>query len=350
MKRSLLLILLLLCLSHIYAAGKKVYFWVDYPNSAKYGKGLTIRINHTEMGRIVPDEFAIIYLIGDKKYTVELLDQDHVVGQFKIDTLTDEVSYYSAQVKIKGSSASFSSEKVNETEGRAFVRRDPYSIRMEMYEEGLNEVNSNGGGDYGSAFLISADGYIATNYHVVDGYKTIKVKGVEGNFTTEYDADVVVKDINNDLVILRLKDKTVKFSTPPYMLKTQGASTGEEISVLGYPFGPSLGEEIKLTTGVISAKSGVGGNASSYQISAAAQPGNSGGPLLDSHGNILGIVNAKIMNAENITYAVKAVYLQTLITMLPDEIHQPETNTIADKTLPQKVAAVSKFVYIIRCK
>nr|WP_277266111.1 trypsin-like peptidase domain-containing protein [Prevotella corporis] len=79
----------------------------------------------------------------------------------------------------------------------------------------------------------------------------------------------------------------------------------EDIFVLGYPLVQTMGEDVKLTTDVISSKTGFQGDVSQYQISAAIQPRNSGGPLFDSRGNLIGIVPAKHKGTENVGYAIK---------------------------------------------
>ena len=101
------------------------------------------------------------------------------------------------------------------------------------------------------------------------------IKGIKGNFTKGYNAEVVAKDIQNDLAILKVHDVIIPSASIPYSIKSNNAEVGEEVFVLGYPLTSTMGDEIKLTTGVISARSGFLGNVSLYQISAPIQPGNS---------------------------------------------------------------------------
>ena len=164
----------------------------------------------------------------------------------------------------------------------------------------------------GSGFALN-NGYIATNYHVVKDAKSIEVYGVNGNSSRNYSATVVATDKNNDLAIIQITDTQFKgFGTVPYAIKNQMAEVGEDIWVLGYPLTQILGNEIKLTTGVVSSRSGFQGDVSTYQISAPVQPGNSGGPMFDSKGNIVGIVNAGVPGADNVGYAIKTSYLMNL--------------------------------------
>jgi len=111
-----------------------------------------------------------------------------------------------------------------------------------------------------------------------------------------------------------------------------------------------MGDEIKLTTGVISSKTGFQGDVSLYQISAAIQPGNSGGPLFDNYGNIIGIVSSKHTGAENVGYAVKTSYLRNLIESCVSTSILPANNALSGLTLPEKVKKSKNFIFMIRCK
>ena len=111
-----------------------------------------------------------------------------------------------------------------------------------------------------------------------------------------------------------------------------------------------MGEDIKLTNGIISSKSGFDGNIAQYQISAPVQPGNSGGPVFDKNGNLIGVVQAKHGAAENAGYAVKASYVRNLIDMLPNSITLTQTNMLSGKSLPQQVELASKCVVLIICE
>lgn len=132
-------------------------------------------------------------------------------------------------------------------------------------------------------------------------------------------------------------------------MNTATSEVGEEIFVLGYPLTSTMGDEIKLTTGVISSKSGFQGNVSLYQISAPVQPGNSGGPLFDSKGNVIGVVSAKHLGAENVGYAIKASYLRNLVESAASTNVLPQTNRVTSPNLSGKVKAVKGYVYYIQC-
>lgn len=201
----------------------------------------------------------------------------------------------------------------------------------------------------GSGFALN-NGYICTNYHVIDGAKSIKIHGIQGDFTTSYSAKVIASDKFNDLAILKVDDVDFKgFGAIPYKVKTSMADVGEEIFVLGYPMTTTMGDEIKLTTGVVSSRTGFQGDVSLYQISAPIQPGNSGGPLFDSQGTLIGIVSAKHTGAENVGYAIKASYLRNLMESSLTEDVLPTNNSVSSLPLTEKVKKVKDFVYFIEC-
>ena len=205
----------------------------------------------------------------------------------------------------------------------------------------------------GTGFALN-NGYIVTNWHVANGAKTIHVYGVRGDYTKKYIAELIAKDETNDLAILRISGNGFSgFGTIPYKVRTNTANVAEEIFVLGYPMTSTLGNELKYTDGRISALlSGFSNDVSNYQISAPVQPGNSGGPLFDNNGNVLGIVCAKIDNtvAQNVGYAVKTSYLENLIeTMHINNILPSNSKMDSYKERTAKVEAVRNFIFFIKC-
>jgi len=235
--------------------------------------------------------------------------------------------------------------KIISTDGR------PENLYIKLFPTTNDNITKSGNQSKpasGTGFGIASNGIIVTNFHVIDGAKTIKVRGVNSDFNKTYNAKVLVSDKNNDLAIIQVDDYGfTSLGTIPYTIKTGLAGVGENIFVLGYPLRATMGDEIKLTNGIISSRTGFQGDITSYQISAPVQPGNSGGPVFDSQGNIIGIINAKHLGAENASYAVKASYLTNLIVLLPRPPKLQTVNSLSGKTLTQQVEMVKKFVYII---
>lgn len=144
-----------------------------------------------------------------------------------------------------------------------------------------------GGSASGSGFVINARGDVLTNEHVAGNCRSISVR-IGGR---SYSGVLRAKDETNDLAVVRFADLPVRssarFAGGPMRL-------GSSIVVLGYPLSATLGEDLKATTGNVSGLSGLRRNSSFFQFTAPIQPGNSGGPVVDSTGAVTGIVSYKL--------------------------------------------------------
>ncbi len=204
----------------------------------------------------------------------------------------------------------------------------------------------------GSGFFINEKGYIATNYHVVKDAKVIQVEYFQNGIKKTYKAKVITTDKQNDLAIIKIDDATfVDLPKIPYTFSTNIKDVGTSVFTLGYPLALDImGEEIKFTDGKISAKTGYQGDITVYQISTPVQPGNSGGPLFDNDGNLIGIVSSGLPSADNVNYAIKSTYLKNLIDVLPTKITPPSDATIVNKSLTEKIKLLSGYIPIIKIK
>lgn len=199
----------------------------------------------------------------------------------------------------------------------------------------------------GSCFAISSDGVLATCYHVVEDAREIRIRGVNGDFDKTYRAKVIAVDRNNDLALVRIDDKEFSsISGIPYRIATGNADVGESVYALGYPLRAVMGDEIKLTNGLISSCSGYRGDITSYQISVAVQSGNSGCPLFNNSGEVIGVVNARL-EVESAAYAVKSPYLNILINSLDVPIVLSQSNALSGLPFADQVKKVKRYIYII---
>lgn len=207
----------------------------------------------------------------------------------------------------------------------------------------------------GSGFFLSEDGYLATNYHVIDGAKVIEVSIVRNGEWEHHPAKVVLSDKQNDLSILKIEDPNFAQLPPiPYNFTTGVKDTGSEVFTLGYPIADIMGDEVKFTDGKISSKSGIQGDVTVYQISVPIQPGNSGGPLFDNNGNLVGItssgLNRDYFKSENVNYAIKSSYLKALVDALPNTIRLQDKADIADYPLTEKIKKFQTYMTYIKVK
>jgi len=195
-----------------------------------------------------------------------------------------------------------------------------------------------------SGFLINGN-LIVTNLHVVEKAKSIKIKGVKGDFSVTYNAVLKQSDKNNDLAVLGFQDPAIKIPCP-ITLAASAPDIAKDIFVLAYPLTDATGNEVKLTNGMVNAKTGYQGDVASYQVSVPMQAGIIGGPVFDKTGAVVGIIGTS-HDAETSSYCVKSGYLKNLIDALPEKVKLPAVNSLAAKPLTEKVKALTKFVYII---
>jgi S1-C subfamily serine protease len=205
----------------------------------------------------------------------------------------------------------------------------------------------------GTGFALNSQGYIATNSHVVKSARNITVKGINGDFSKSYVAKVLLDDKTNDLAIIKITDANFKsLGNIPYRISNEVMDVGTSVFSLGYPITDLLGEEIKYTNGTISSKTGIMGDITAYQMTTSIQGGNSGGPVFNSKGEVIGISNRKIIldNVDNVFYCIKTNYLLSLVENLDPKIQLPTTNLISTKTTPEQIKALKNFVYIIEIR
>lgn len=202
----------------------------------------------------------------------------------------------------------------------------------------------------GTGFALY-NGYIVTNNHVADGATDIEIFGVNGDFTKGYKAKVIGKDKESDLALLQIEDPTIisSWNLPPYSVNYTMADVGEDVFALGYPLIGTMGEEVKLTNGIISSRSGFEGDVTNYQISVPIQPGNSGGPMFNEDGELVGIICAKHEGAENAGYAIKTSYLKNLIESVASTNILPTNNTLKGRALKDQVKSIRNNVFLIKC-
>ena len=256
-----------------------------------------------------------------------------------------EIFLLRGKVKLQlGDSSCIEDFELGGTEGKAIANELRGHMGPSTPTHGGNQCRSTGSG-----FVITRNGVIATNYHVVNGATRIEVLINRGGVVASYNAEVIISDKQNDLSLIKINDsRFTPFSTIPYAVNTTIADVGTGVFALGYPMSDILGEEIKLTDGLISSKTGFQGDITTYQISAPIQPGNSGGPLFNKRGDLIGITNAGVPDAQNVGYAIKTSYLQNLVAVAPMSISLPSYNSISDLSFTEKIKRLTPYVVLIK--
>ncbi|HQQ93983.1 MAG TPA: trypsin-like peptidase domain-containing protein [Bacteroidia bacterium] len=205
----------------------------------------------------------------------------------------------------------------------------------------------------GSGVIISSTGYLLTNHHVVENSQKFVVEINTPNSSQEYKAELVKVDKENDLAVLKINDPAFKnMENLRYAFKESGTlEVGSSVFTLGYPLALNgMGKEVKFTDGKISAKTGYEGAMNTFQTTVPVQPGNSGGPVFNNQGQLIGVINASVKNTDNVSYAVKLNYIRNLIEVLNESLETPSDNSIANLPLEEKIRILSKYVVLIKVK
>ena len=162
-------------------------------------------------------------------------------------------------------------------------------------------------GSSGSGFFVSTLGHVITNQHIVNDCGSVTVGD---NANKQVPADVLETDRRNDLALLKISSMQMASAETKSLirrlgirivplssnglLRSEDVELGEDVLVAGYPYGDIFSSTIKVTKGIVSAVRGMGDDSGQFQMDAAVQPGNSGGPIYDENGNIVGVVISQL--------------------------------------------------------
>jgi S1-C subfamily serine protease len=203
----------------------------------------------------------------------------------------------------------------------------------------------------GTGFIVSKAGHVLTNHHVIDGCKEVRAQIPAGKIAVTH---VVARDSRNDLAL-------VKFSSPVVSVATfrdgRTVRQGDSVVTVGFPLHGVLASGANLTTGTVSALAGVDDDTRFLQISAPVQPGNSGGPLLDLSGNVVGVVvgklNAiKMANAtgdipQNVNFAINAAVVRGFLDAKGVKYETAPSNKKLEAADVGELA--KKFTVVVEC-
>jgi serine protease Do len=205
----------------------------------------------------------------------------------------------------------------------------------------------------GTGFLIDGKGYLVTNAHVVKNGTRIEVQNRQG---VSFKAKVLHLDPTADLAFLKIEDTAFKaYGTLPYGISRTGTKLGDDIFTMGYPR-----DEIVYSKGYMSARTGFQGDTLSYQITVAANPGNSGGPVLNKDGEVVGIVSSSQHDVQGAVFAIRTKNLFRALddmrsdsTILKNDslfnhVRIPLSSPIKGMERQQQIEKVEDCIFIVK--
>lgn len=224
------------------------------------------------------------------------------------------------------------------------VKLQDNKLNVVLEKAPINEKATNAG----TSFLINTKGYLATNAHVVAGASTILVQNNKGQ---EFKAVIAFIDNAKDLAILKIDDEDFKaLNSLPYNIKKTSADLGEQVFTLGFPR-----DEIVYNEGYMSAKTGYKGDTSTCQLAVSANPGNSGGPVFNKNGEVIGILSTAQSKAEGVVFAIKSKSVYQALDDLKkeDSVYAKIKNTSAGINMKgmdrvQQIKQIQDCVFMVK--
>ena len=217
----------------------------------------------------------------------------------------------------------------------------------------------------GTGFVVTDDGLVITNHHVISKCESQIKARIEGNPQNYYLAAVVAQDPANDLAALKLQRSVGQNAAgqspeirPVIFRRNPPVQQGEQAIAYGFPLPGLLATSGNLTLGIVSALSGPGDNRNYLQITTPIQPGNSGGPLYDESGHVIGVVVAKLRTPramlatgdvpQNVNFAIATAAVRSFLTL--NGIHVEEADSSTKSTAPDIAQMARKSTYLIECE
>jgi serine protease Do len=217
----------------------------------------------------------------------------------------------------------------------------------------LNSVETSGTFDRGgTGFLIDGKGYLVTSAHVVKGATQIDVQNSLG----EYNARIIQLDPTADIAVLKIEDTSYHaFNGLPYGISRTDGELGEDLFTLGYPR-----PEIVYNKGYLSSETGFQGDTTEFQLTIAANPGNSGTPVLNNEGEVIGIVTSSQHNAQGMVFAVRSKNIfRAIDSMKADSNLQKIDSNLVHLKIPvnsslrgvdrrQQIKRLEDYIFIVK--
>ena len=196
----------------------------------------------------------------------------------------------------------------------------------------------------GTGFALTNDGYFVTAYHVVSDGDSVYIQNHDGGY---FKAFLVNFNADADVAILKVEKRNFHFGKGdvPYTFTSNKAGLGAPIYTLGYPK-----DDIAYNEGYISGKNGFQGNDQQYTLSLPAGHGQSGSPVIDAHGNVLGLLTAIGTQNEANTYAVSSKAVLELLHTIPNanSLHLPRSNKLGGMNRENQIDKMQAYTFSVK--
>jgi S1-C subfamily serine protease len=250
----------------------------------------------------------------------------------------------------------YTEDKINISEDYTFSKVYPQN---EIIPDNEKEVNNNVEST-GSGILLSKNGIIITNHHIVEDANIISVE-IPTNNIIKY-AKVILSDKNNDVAVLELidfqYDSIYSQNLPFTFADIKKTKLGQNVFTVGYPLGELLGNTPRVSNGIINSLFGVQDDPRLLQISNPLQPGNSGSPLFNEDGEILGLVVASLdakyfydnlgIIPQNVNFAIKNTFIKNLLEILPNSNILNNKNSLTGLSLEKQLDKIGPYIIKIK--
>jgi S1-C subfamily serine protease len=299
----------------------------------------------TEQGKIrsakLKGKAKVVYLWKRYKRVAAIAAIIAGVTTITVYSAVSSLSPKSSTTEIENLKREFSAQKnkTNQLQSDINIVKNKVNTPVNNYPA----INYKAGG---TGFLIDGKGLMITNAHVVKNSRNIRVFNNKGE---QFNAFVVRLDILRDVAIIKIDDDQFKpFATLPYGISKTTSDIAEPIFTLGFPR-----DEIVYGEGYKSAETGFNGDTLSCQIAIAANPGNSGGPIFNHNGEVIGILSAKETQTEDAVFAVQSKYIYRVMDELKKNplyknVKLSAKSTIVGLDRVQQFKKIRDYVFIVK--
>ena len=287
-------------------------------------------------------KMSITHNTNSNSYSTPLAEFKDISQKSKYDFYPDQTQYVWSYYRIKLFKDEFKliSQSIWQCEKIQSIAEKPKKLEPKKKKPKITpDDNKIVAASSGTGFYVSNTGHIISNHHVVEGCNTVKLtfKG------KEVSANVLAVDKMNDLAILKADLTPIKV----YSVATEDASLLEDIIIAGYPLGKKVSAAIKTSKGSITALAGYGDNYSEFQTDAALNQGNSGGPIMDQKGNVVGVAVAnygKNAGVESFNFGIKSSTLKTFANANGLKFLPPNNRDLSNKDLGKLITEATIYL------